>query len=553
MPKRVALPLLIVGVLVAAVIVFRPSREDGSRPGGDLPYQPVSSKGTDRPAKEFEITSKTANVELAPGKRTEAWTYNGSVPGPELRVEQGELLRVTYKNELPEQSTIHWHGLNDVDNSNDGVAGVTQNAVRPGETYVYEFVPPRPGTYWYHSHQNATEQVDRGLGGFLIVEPREPTDDVDREVNLMLDEYVLDERGGIQGGEDARHGPGAARMMNTDPDSDVSDIEFAGYNTFTINGKTSPDVPPIDLKPGEKVRLRIVNAGNQNHTLHLHGHRYRLTAADAAPVNEPELTEDAFTVIPGERVDVEFTAENPGAWRLHAHDPDPALDLGDQARPTRSEQMSVLIRYPGFPNRPTQNDLQIPEDPKPLDLLSYGEPAEGLGLTDQTAFDRSYELKIEMTIDTDEAGGGPDGDGMSGMEDMDDDSRAMEGMEMGFTVNGKAFPETDALPVKEGERVRLEFVNESPVAHPMHLHGQEFQVLSVEGRAPTGSPLVKDLVDVRPNQRVVVGFVTDNPGLWMLHCHILPHASGGLTVPVPYEGYVQPFEPDETEGFNIGE
>lgn len=531
------------------------------------PYQPSASKGSGKPAREYQITSQVASAEIVPGKKTQVWTYNGQLPGPVLRVTQGDLLRVTYRNELPEQSTIHWHGVNGVDNSQDGVAGVTQNAVKPDETYFYEFAPPAAGTFWYHSHQNATEQVDMGLGGILVVEPRTPRPEqrTDQEVTLLLDEYVLDASGLILPGEDARHGAGTITMMAGDMNApgggmrDMSDVEFSGYNTFTINGRTSANVSPIDVSLSQMVRLRIVNAGTQKHLLHLHGHRYRLEALDATPINEPYLTDAAFPVVPGERVDVAFVADNPGTWLLHSHDADPDVDSGQSQRLAKREQMAVAIRYAGSPSAPTDADRAAPSAVPELDLLAYGKPGAGLGFDSATRFDRSYTLDIGMTMamggqpGTDNDHGGMPGMSKPGGMGNPSNRGGMGQMSMSFSVNGKAFPNTDPLPVKSGERVKATLVNNSPISHPMHLHGQPFQVLSVDGRAPSGSALVRDVVEVRPVQRVEIGFLANNPGIWMFHCHILPHASSGLTVAIPYEGYAQPFAADPTPGFNVGE
>lgn len=283
------------------------------------PQQIVMQSQTEAQApvvREFRIIAQETNWMLGPDMPFEAWTYNGTVPGPEIRVKEGEVVRIIFKNELPVATSLHPHGV-DLPNAMDGVPGVTQKPVQPGETFIYEFIARPAGTRFYHTHGNGEEmseadQLDRGLYGALIIEPTSPPQPVmdepwrrtpvspakkpyDREYTLILDEW--------RGGEHGPHGVG-------------------DYSIFTINGKAFPETTPLKVKRGERVRLRLINAGTTAfHPIHLHGHQFKVVATDGNPVPFGlELTKNTITVMPGETYDIEFIADNPGDWLLHCHE-----------------------------------------------------------------------------------------------------------------------------------------------------------------------------------------------------------------------------------------
>lgn len=280
--------------------------------GATLFYQIVSQPEVQAQApvvREFQITARETNWMLGPDMPFEAWTYNGTVPGPEIRVKEGELVRIIFKNELSEATSLHSHGV-DVPNRMDGVPGVTQEAVKPGETFIYEFIAKPAGTRFYHTHGNGeemseAEQLDRGLYGAFIIEPVDTeagrqffeaqARPFDREYTLILDEW--------RGGPHGPHGAG-------------------DYSIFTINGKAWPATTPLKVKRGERVRLRFINAGTTAfHPMHLHGHQFEVVATDGNPVPPgAQLTKNTITVMPGETYDIEFIADNPGVWALHCHE-----------------------------------------------------------------------------------------------------------------------------------------------------------------------------------------------------------------------------------------
>ncbi len=293
-------------------------------PAADEAMQPISPEGVamatdteggkpleyrmDGDTKVFELTAKPIRWPIlkANGKDVPedvvvpAYSYNGQVPGPLIRVTEGDKVRVVLKNELPEPTTIHWHGQL-VPNEMDGVPDMTQPPVQPGASFTYEFVAKPAGTYWYHSHFESDVQVMVGLHAPLIVYPKVPEanpPDIDKV--LMLEEWR------IIGGETF------ASMPATGMDA----------NFFTINGKAYPSTEQIKVKQGQRVRLRLVGTGQLGHPIHIHGPAFKIVSTDGHPVPEAaQLTKDTVWVGPGERYDIEWTATEPGMWMLHCHIP----------------------------------------------------------------------------------------------------------------------------------------------------------------------------------------------------------------------------------------
>lgn len=248
--------------------------------------------------KVFELTTKAVQWEILDGVTITAYTYNGTVPGPMIRVTEGDQVRIVVRNELPHPTTIHWHGI-EVPNAMDGVPGVTQDPILPGETFTYEFTAKPAGTFMYHSHYEGDIQVMAGLYAPFIIDPLEPEADppaVD-EV-LMISEWLF------TGGQTFAAMP----MSGMEP------------NYFTINGKAFPDTEMITVKKGERVRLRFIAIGQFIHPMHLHGVPFKIVATDGHPVPEAaQLTKDTVSVAPGERYDIEFIATETGQWMLHCH------------------------------------------------------------------------------------------------------------------------------------------------------------------------------------------------------------------------------------------
>jgi len=234
----------------------------------------------DGTTKVFNLTCQKVRWEVRPDEFKDAFAYNGTLPGPEIRVTEGERVRIVVKNELPESTSVHWHGLN-TPNAMDGVPFLTQKPIKLGETFTYEFVATPSGSHMYHSHHNAMEQVGKGLLGAFIVEPKDPSKHpaFDREYTMVLNDTLLG---------------------------------------FTLNGKSFPATQPLTAKLGERVLVRYMNEGLMNHPMHLHGMPMQVVAKDGYLLPQPYLC-DTLDVAPGDRYDVIITADNPGAWAFHCH------------------------------------------------------------------------------------------------------------------------------------------------------------------------------------------------------------------------------------------
>ncbi len=230
--------------------------------------------------KVYEVTCTEGPWEVTPGQSVPAMMYNGMVPGPEIRVTEGDKVRVICKNEMTQSTSIHFHGVR-LPNSMDGVPFITQDPIKPGEVFTYEFTVTNPGSHMYHSHHNAAEQVTKGLMGAFIIEPK------NKSVDPAYDaEYTM--------------------ILN---DSGIG---------LTINGKGFPYTQPIVAKLGQTIRVRYMNEGLLIHPMHLHGMPQTVFAKDGYNLSNPYLA-DTLTVGPGERYDVTILCDLPGIWAYHCH------------------------------------------------------------------------------------------------------------------------------------------------------------------------------------------------------------------------------------------
>ncbi len=260
----------------------------------ELPYKMENGE------KVFNLTAAPVKWNILKDVTVTAWAYNGMVPGPLIHVTEGDIVKINIKNNLTEPTTIHWHGVQ-VPNNMDGIPDETQKPIQPGDIFTYEFVAKPAGTYWYHSHFDSDKQISVGLSGAFIIDPKgglASKPDIDKV--LMLNEWrVID-------------GQTYASMPATGMDG----------NFFTINGKAYPDTETLNVKVGQKVRLRFIGSGQMIHPMHLHGFPFKIVATDGNDVPaSAQWTKDTIAVAPGERYDVEFTPDRPGKWMLHCHIP----------------------------------------------------------------------------------------------------------------------------------------------------------------------------------------------------------------------------------------
>jgi FtsP/CotA-like multicopper oxidase with cupredoxin domain len=419
-------------------------------------------------ARSFTLTAAPTTLTLLDGRSLDVWAYNGSVPGPTLRVRKGDRVRVEFHNRLPQPTTVHWHGVR-LPNAMDGVPGVTQPPVPPGGDFVYEFVPKDAGTFWFHPHVRGSEQVERGLHGVLIVEDEAPPP-FDEELVWVLDDWRLDAQGAVDPAFNTRH-----------------DLAHDGRwgRDVTVNGRTGTRV---FTRPGSRLRVRILNAANGRvFRLGLGGLPARLLAVDGTYTSRPTPAE-GFELAPGNRVDLDVTVPADAAGRLYtvtdtfiARMPNALVSIDVAAEPARPT--------PGF----AAPRARVPRW------------AEGLS------------LPIRQTYRLDARTGGP-----FGIEWTFNDE-AFRHDEDG--AGGHEHHPTATLPL--GRWSRLRFVNDSYRLHPIHLHGMFFRVIGRDG-AFVDEPFLRDTALVHPRETVDIALVPLDAGRWMMHCHILEHAESGM-------------------------
>ncbi len=423
------------------------------------------------------IRAQKATVQLAPEgyPATEVWSYDGTLPGPLIRVRQGQRLTRQLVNDLDVPTSIHWHGIR-IDNAMDGVSGLTQDPAAAGETFDYDFVVPDAGTYWYHAHKNSMEQVGRGLSGVLIVDEPTPPD-VDRDEVLMLDDWLLDpDTGGFV--EPFDH-----PMMMSHGGRTGNLVGVNGRYDFTMSAIT-----------GERLRLRLINAANARiFGLRLEGMKAWTVALDGMPLDRPEALSEDIILAPAQRIDliVDITAsEGEPAGILMAMNDNSWQALADM----------------------TVAGSQSPRADAPAPL-----PANPNTALPDLATARRFDLVME-------------GGAMAGMESavyngQTLDFRALIDQGQFWALSGQAgLSETPFASLARGEVARVALTNRTAFPHAIHLHGMHFRQVSADGSL---GPL-RDTILSYPDEPLEIAFTADNPGKWLFHCHMLAHAASGM-------------------------
>ncbi len=428
--------------------------------------------------RRLRAAPSTAPLLSGPVPPTPVWAYEGSTPGPEIRVTAGERVRVRLENALDQNTAVHWHGIR-IDNAMDGASGFTQDPVRPGETFDYDFVAPDPGTYWYHTHDRSWEQNARGLHGPLIIEEPEPYA-VDRDVVLVIDDWLLNDDGRI---DEESFGS----MMDWSHGGRIG-------NWLTVNGRTNPS---LDVQAGERIRFRVINTANAR----VMGIGFgdlpaTLVALDGHPV-APRPVDQLEVLAPAQRADivVDMTGAPGGmaeaqVWTEDGPIPGATLVYGSQP-PIRDV-------FDGVPSLP-----------------------DGMR---HAALDLADPVRAELRMEGGAMGmmrGAMMGGRMMGMRELMASRRF-------WSFNGMA-GDMD-LPLVSIDRDRtavLTIRNDTSWPHAMHLHGHHFRVLSRNG-APDPRKDWRDTELMDPRETIEIAFVADNPGRWLLHCHMLEHQAGGM-------------------------
>jgi FtsP/CotA-like multicopper oxidase with cupredoxin domain len=417
---------------------------------------------------------------------TAVWAYNGTVPGPELRFKQGERLRIEVENALPVETTVHWHGLR-LPNKMDGVPHVTQPPIAAqGGRFVYEFDLPDAGTYWYHPHSHGQEQVARGLYGSFVVEEREPIR-VDREVMCVLSDWRL-----------------TAEAQVRDDFASGFDLTHAGRigNTVTVDGRFFPEGKELVVVSGERLRLRLVNtAVARIFALRFDRHEPQVVALDGQAV-APHVPPDGVIVLgPGMRADLVLDCMlSPGA----------RAGVSDSFFRGPSQPLLVLSYSTAAPVRNAPPDWNMALQPNAL-----AEP----------------DLKRAVRHDIVLQGGAM---GRLREAQYEGERRPLAELfrahQVAWAINGVAAAHHVPVPLvalERGASCVLAVENDTQWHHPLHLHGLVFRVLSRNGQ-PTVHREWRDTMLLAPREKAELAFVADNPGDWMLHCHILAHQAGGM-------------------------
>ena len=438
-------------------------------------------------AAEAKLSAGVARQQIVPAEypQSEVWCYNGAVPAPELRFRQGDTARIVVANDLPQPTTVHWHGLR-VPNRMDGVPYLTQPPIAPGTEFVYEFPLPDAGTYWFHPHLASYEQVARGLYGVLVVEERLPIA-VDRDVTWVLSDFRLN--------RDA--------TQREDFDS-VFDLTHGGRigNTVAINGRYTLKDGRFEVRSGERIRLRLVNtAVARIFLLRFSGHEPRVIALDGQPVEPHAPDRGLIALAPGMRADIVLDCM--GA-------PGTSVAVTDEYNP-RAESNLITLAYrdgPALRNRPssapvTLHPNALPE-PDPVRAQRHEIVFEGgaMGALREAQF--AGERVPLATL--------------------------VRQHHLAWAVNGVAVKEhvhEPMLRLKRDAHYVLALKNNTAWPHPIHLHGHSFRVVARDGK-PTRHREWRDTVLMAPREAVDIAFVADNPGDWMFHCHILAHQAGGM-------------------------
>ncbi|NUR86218.1 MAG: multicopper oxidase family protein [Nonomuraea sp.] len=418
------------------------------------------------------LRARPVTVDLN-GRALSTWAYDDTLPGPTIRATAGRTVRARLVNDLPEATTVHWHGIR-IAADMDGAPGLSQRPTQPGDTFDYVFTVPDPGTYFYHSHVGM--QSDRGLYGPLVVaDPHEPLD-YDQEFTVMLDDWL----DGVNGTADD-----ALRRVNTLPHDETLTSHLLGgtsghvrYPYYLVNGHTAESPTTFVSRPRTRVRFRVINASADTaFRVALGGHRLTITHTDGFPC-EP-VTVDTFVIGMGERYDFLVTLEA-GAFPLMA------MAEGKAGR------AFAVVRTTHGARRPSP-DGKVPElDRRKLEYQDL----------QARRSDRLRAPSRTVTV-------------KMGWRETSHGSQ--------WTLNGKLGDDPLRLQVDRGETIRIVLHNDTHMWHPMHLHGHTFQVRTTERGGPR-----KDTVNVMPYKKVNIDVHANNPGEWMFHCHNLYHQEQGM-------------------------
>jgi FtsP/CotA-like multicopper oxidase with cupredoxin domain len=443
--------------------------------------QPAPSTPAPDSQADFTLRIAPVTVELTPARIISTIGYNGTSPGPILRMKEGKPVTVEVINDTDVPELVHWHGLL-LPAEVDGVEEENTPMVPPHGRIRYQFTPRPAGARWYHTHTMAGADLHRGAYtgqfGFLMIEGANNPGNFDQEVFLALREWepFFNPE---EDDDDEQTNPGPQPERPKVLDTSPSGLEV-GYAMFSINNKAMGAGEPIRVQPGQRVLVHLLNASaSMNRRVALPGHRFQVVALDGNPVPTPQYV-DAIDIGPGERVDAIVQMGQPGVWIL-----------GTTTDDARMNGMGVVIEYANQHKQPQW----APPSKMPWDYTIFGKAGT------QPAPDATIDMIFQKI---------PSGAGIFNS----------------WTVNGKEYPHDQEFVLKQGGRYRLVFRNRSEDDHPLHMHRHLFEIVEINGKACSG--VMKDTVIVPGYGRATVDMVADQPGLTLFHCHIQQHMDYGF-------------------------
>ena len=446
-----------------------------------MPAMQANAAAQDASKADITLRIAPVAVELTPTRILSTIGYNGTSPGPILRMKEGKQVTVDVFNETDVPELVHWHGLF-IPPEVDGVEEEATPFVPPHGHFRYQFTPRPSGTRWYHSHVMAGADLHRGTYtgqfGFLIIESANNPGAYDKEIFLALREWEPFFNPEEEDDDDASaSGPQPERPAKLD--TNPSGLEV-GYQMFSINGKSLGAGEPIRVKQGDRVMMHLLNASaSMNRSVALPGHHFRIVSLDGNPVPTPK-TVDVIDIGPGERVGAIIEMNQPGVWIL-----------GVTADDVRNGGMGVIVEYENQHKQPQW----VAPSKSAWDYMIFG------GAAAQPAPDQTIDMIFQKI---------PSGAGLFNS----------------WTVNGKEYPHDREFVLKQGARHRLVFRNRSEDAHPLHLHRHSFELVEINGKGSSG--IMKDTVVVPGYGRASVDLIADQPGLTLFHCHIQQHMDYGF-------------------------
>lgn len=545
----------------------------------DLMEKSVEGNVNNLPVREYTITIDEQVVNIA-GKEVKGMAINGSIPGPTLRFKEGEYAVIYVKNELEEESSVHWHGLI-LPNFYDGVPYLTTPPIPPGETQKYEFPLKQAGTYWYHSHTMLQEQS--GVYGSIVIEPKEESLEYDKELVMMLSDWTNENPMSVlrflkRGTEWYNWRKGTATPLNQViargglgaqinfwrqrmESADIADIY---YPAFLVNGQQNQEYP--DFEPGERVRLRIINgAASTQFWMTFGGGDPTLVSADGldvVPVKQSKTfiaiaeTYDIIVTIPEEgKMEFRITAQDGSGTASAYLGKGEGIDAPIVPRPDKIGMMKKMAKMDMRMGSPALKFRPKKDNPKEL-MKKWGMQMTGMDMDhqdmnmDAANAEMKDHIKIEEMSESQEKIIDKEGMGLfaeynynflkaNKKTSYDKDTPVREILlnltgnmnRYIWSMNGIPLSETDNIEIKEGEVTRMTFNNLTMMHHPMHLHGHFFRVINENGDY---SPL-KHTVNVPPMQKVTIEFYGNEYGDWFFHCHVLYHMMGGMARVMSYE------------------